>query len=120
MRAAAVGISPVLPALWRTGSPEPVMKRTLGILALGLVAGTAVLAYNLWAYCCGRCTLRGFLVMGPYQKTMILLTCSVALLLVVVKLIGRRKLAVRRCSCGAALADDYVFCPECGASRRSP
>ncbi|WP_432821081.1 hypothetical protein [Trichloromonas sp.] len=94
------------------------MKRCIVVFALGLAAGTAVLAYNLWAYCCGRCTLRGFLVIGPFEKTMIGLTLVAGLSLVALKAFRRRQLAGRRCNCGAMLSDAWAFCPECGVSRR--
>ncbi len=94
------------------------MKRCIVILLLGSIAGAAVLAYNFWAFCCGRCTLGHFLIFGPFEKTMIGLVLFAALCLVAIKVFRRRKLASNHCRCGELLSDNWAFCPECGSPRR--
>ena len=95
------------------------MKHWVVVVSLGTAVGVAILTYNLWAYCCGRCTLRGFLVIGPFETSILGLTLVAALLLVLVKALHRRQRARCRCRCGAVLSDTWGFCPECGTPRQA-
>lgn len=93
------------------------MKRFLIPLTLAGAALT-VFAYNYQGYCRGRCTLRGFGLFGPFEQSMLLLLPLLLLLIGILKLRQHRRRAASRCSCGAELAEDWSYCPACGASRR--
>jgi hypothetical protein len=75
-----------------------------------------IFAYNLWSYCCGRCTARAFLTIGVPGGILMALAGGAALLLVFLKASRRTALARLQCSCGARLGSAWVFCPQCGAS----
>lgn len=93
------------------------MKRVAVGIGVGAVAALAVLGYNYWAYCCGRCTLGGFFRFGLMDGLLLGLLPLALLVLLAVKRWRRRRLARSICPCGAPLADDWSFCPACGASR---
>ena len=92
------------------------MKRFLIPLTLAAAALT-VFAYNYQGYCRGRCTLRGFGLFGPFEQGMLLLLPLLLLLIGILKLRQCRRRAASRCSCSAILAEDWSYCPACGASR---
>lgn len=88
--------------------------------ALWLGGGAALLAivfYNFWAYCCGRCTLRNFFTVGFPGALLLLANLGALVVLAALKLRRRKQLAERRCSCGGILADTWLFCTRCGAGR---
>lgn len=94
------------------------MKRHIltGSAALLLIGGTllAVLGYNYWSYCCGRCTASTFLTLGPFGLALLGLNAVAAVALVVLKLRRRLRLSGTRCRCGTVLAEGWGFCPGCG------
>lgn len=94
-------------------------RRTLARSASLLVGATtlAVLAYNYWSWCCGRCTARTFLTPGPFGFVLFALTVLAALLLLGLKVRRLARLSAARCRCGAILAEDWRFCPRCGLKR---
>ncbi len=92
------------------------MKRFLIPLTL-IGAALAVFAYNYQGYCRGRCTLRGFGLFGPFELSMLLLLPLLLLFIGLLKWRRSRRRAASRCSCGTPLAEDWSYCPVCGASR---
>jgi len=96
------------------------MKRRLlaGSAALLLAGGTllAVLCYNTWSWCCGRCTAATFLTPGPFGLALLALNVLAVFLLVGLKLQRCLSLRRSRCRCGADLAAEWSFCPECGGA----
>ncbi len=93
--------------------------RTLpGVIALLLPL--AVLGYNLWAVCCGRCTARTFLTLGPPGAILLALLALGSLMLVALRWRRCRLEARHRCSCGVRLAAGWDFCPDCGIVVRPP
>ena len=100
------------------------MKRHLlaGSAALFLAGGTflAVLFYNTWSWCCGRCTAATFLTFGPFGLALLGLNLLALLLLLGLKLHRRLSLARCRCHCGVALAAEWPYCPGCGRAVNSP
>lgn len=93
------------------------MKRFL--IPLTLAGGfLTVFVYNYQGYCRGRCTLRGFVLFGPFEWSMLLLLPLLLLVIAILKWRLRRRRAASRCICGAELAEDWRYCPGCGTSRR--
>jgi hypothetical protein len=95
------------------------MSRTLwtgSVTALLVGSSAAIFAYNLWSYCCGRCTARAFLTIGVPGGILMGLTVAAALLLVFLKARRRTDLARLQCSCGIRLGNTWSFCPQCGVS----
>lgn len=84
--------------------------------ALVLLLGTAlaVLLYNAWSYCCGRCSLHTFFTLGPAGLG--LLGANVLALATLVILRRRRHSHSnhRRCRCGVHLSQGWMYCPDCG------
>jgi len=93
------------------------VKRFLIPLTLAAAALT-VFAYNYQGYCRGRCTLQGFGLFGPFERSMLLLFPFLLLLIGILKVRQCRRHAASRCSCGAGLAEDWRYCPVCGAPRQ--
>jgi hypothetical protein len=97
------------------------MNRKLTCLAviLGWGAGVvlAVFGYNLWSYCCGRCTGRTFLTLGFPGYGLLALIAVAATTLALLRGRGRRTGARFHCTCGARLNDGWFFCPDCGRKR---
>lgn len=100
------------------------MKRSLlsPPAAFVLVLGTAlaVLIYNAWSYCCGRCTPQTFLTLGPTGFA--LGGANLLALAALAVLRRRRRIDARRhrCRCGASLLCGWLFCPDCGEAVRHP
>jgi hypothetical protein len=96
------------------------MKRRIltGSAALLLIGVTvlSVFCYNYWSYCCGRCTARTFLVLGPFGLTLLGLDVLAAMVLVVLKIRRRLRPAEIRCRCGTTFDPEWAFCPDCGES----
>jgi ABC-type uncharacterized transport system permease subunit len=95
------------------------MSRTLwtgSVTALLVGSSAAIFAYNLWSYCCGRCTARAFLTIGVPGGILMGLTVAAALLLVLLKTQRRTAQARLHCACGARLGQSWTFCPHCGRS----
>jgi hypothetical protein len=76
----------------------------------------AIFAYNLWSYCCGRCTARAFLTIGIHAGLLIGLTGGAALILFFLRSRRRSALARSHCLCGSRLSSVWSFCPACGRS----
>jgi hypothetical protein len=88
---------------------------TLILLASGTLA--AVLCYNLWSWCCVRCTVATFLCAGPFGLLLLGFNALAALLLLLLR--RRRPPVGGSCRCGTPLATGWLFCPCCGAARPS-
>lgn len=82
------------------------------------VAVAAVIGYNLWAYCCGRCVTENFVTLGPAGLLLTVLTLLAGAALLLLKACRLRNLRHSRCRCGALPASEWHFCPRCGASLR--
>lgn len=84
--------------------------------ALILLLGTAltVLLYNMWSYCCGRCSLLTFFTLGP--AGIALAGANVFAFCTLLHLRRRRHSTPKncRCGCGTRLARGWMYCPECG------
>ncbi|MEJ2699723.1 MAG: hypothetical protein P8Z70_08705 [Desulfuromonadales bacterium] len=97
------------------------MRRNLTRLAviLGWGAGVflAVFGYNLWSYCCGRCTFRTLLTPGLPGYGLLALIAAAAATLAVLKVRRRRTAAHFRCGCGLGLKEGWLFCPGCGTRK---
>lgn len=74
----------------------------------------AIFAYNLWSYCCGRCTARAFFTVGPPGAILMGLAGVAGLLLVCLKASRRTALDRLQCSCGQHLGRGWRCCPQCG------
>ncbi len=81
---------------------------------LTLVALTfaAVVVYNSWSYCCGRCSLEDFLIPSP--GGLALMAANGGALIALVILRRRPARGWRHCQCGASLNGQWSFCPDCG------
>jgi hypothetical protein len=84
--------------------------------ALILLLGTAltVLLYNMWSYCCGRCSLLTFFILGPAGFA--LAGANILAFGTLLHLRRRRRSTTKncRCGCGIRLARGWMYCPECG------
>ncbi|NIQ97035.1 MAG: hypothetical protein GWO11_00725 [Desulfuromonadales bacterium] len=90
--------------------------------ALAIISGLAVLAvlgYNLWAYCCGRCAAENFVQLGPYGLLLTGVTLAAGLALLLLKACRIRNLRLSRCRCGSLPAPGWDFCPRCGTSLKA-
>jgi hypothetical protein len=92
------------------------MPRNLFYLVGGAVA--TVFIYNFWSFCCGRCTMRTFLTPGVPGGFLLFATVTAGAVLLVVRRRRQDLLSRRRCHCGAAMADDWRYCSECGGAAR--
>jgi hypothetical protein len=88
---------------------------SLTTLLIGSAIAT-IFAYNLWSYCCGRCTARAFFTIGAPGGILMALSGAAALFLLHLRWRRRSYLARLRCSCGQQLGARWTFCPQCGAS----
>ncbi len=88
-------------------------------LPLACGAALAVVAYNAWSYCCGRCSLKTFFTLGPAGLILLGFGLSAALALLVLRSRNRERLARGRCGCGEACPDQWSFCPRCGTERNA-
>ncbi len=97
-------------------------RRVFGTAALllGLAVFVAVLGYNLWSYCCGRCSAQTFVTLGPFGLGLLGVALVAGLLLAVLKVRRQGRMAQLRCRCGTWLVPEWLFCPDCGASRAQP
>ena len=90
-------------------------------LALVALSLAAVVVYNAWAYCCGRCSMEALLIPSPVGMTLIAANGAALAALVVLR---RRRARGRQpsCRCGTVLAKGWHFCPACGqpAGRENP
>ena len=93
------------------------MNKRTALVILSVAAGSAVLVYNFAAYCCGRCTLRGFMTVGPIDVAFFGLALSAVLVMLFLKILHGCRRARHRCRCGAILGADWQFCPDCGTPR---
>lgn len=88
--------------------------------ALILLLGTTltVLVYNMWSYCCGRCSLSTFFTLGP--AGLALAGANVFAFVTLVFLRRRRRCGPKnfRCRCGTRLGKGWKYCPECGDPTR--
>ncbi|BCR05504.1 hypothetical protein DESUT3_25730 [Desulfuromonas versatilis] len=98
------------------------MKRGLvfgaAALATGLGAAGTVFCYNLWSFCCGRCTTSTLMTLGPFGTGLIGLSLAAGGLLLALKLRTRRRISRLRCGCGVLLVPEWRYCPDCGCSRQ--
>ncbi|MBE0598399.1 MAG: hypothetical protein IH614_14110 [Desulfuromonadales bacterium] len=94
------------------------MKRTLGtgavLLLLAGGATLAVLAYNTWSYCGGRCSAQTFYNPGPAGFSLFGLTLIAAFGLAWLR--WRRQQSERRCRCrcGQQMSPGWLYCSQCG------
>lgn len=87
--------------------------RTLLVVATLL----AVLGYNYWSWCCGRCTAATFLTLGPFGGILVVLVVLGAVTFLVLRARRLARAARARCRCGTILAAGWRFCPRCGHER---
>lgn len=80
----------------------------------------AVLAYNLWAYCCGLCAAENFVRPGPFGLLLTGVTVLAGIALLILKAFRIHALRRSRCRCGAPSASEWSFCPRCGISLEDP
>jgi hypothetical protein len=98
------------------------MQRLLAGSAALLLAGGAFLAvlfYNTWSWCGGRCTADTFLTFGPFGMLLLSLNLLAVFLLVGLKLHRRLTLSRSHCRCGTPLTTEWLYCPGCGRSANS-
>ncbi|HKL48429.1 MAG TPA: hypothetical protein VJ882_02125 [Desulfuromonadales bacterium] len=80
----------------------------------------AVVAYNLWAYCCGLCAAENFVRPGPFGLLLTGVTVLAGIALLILKAIRIHALRRIRCRCGVPSASEWSFCPRCGISLKHP
>lgn len=90
----------------------------LRLLLLG--AGVAVILYNAWSYCCGRCSVQTFCTLGWSGLWLLGLMVPALAALLGVRLYNGRRLRKMRCGCGRQADADWLFCPDCGRDRGRP
>lgn len=83
----------------------------------GVGGVVAVIAYNVWAYCCGRCALIHFMQINGVIWLLVAGNLVAGLILVMLKLGKHRDIEPLQCSCGNIVDDKWLFCPECGRKR---
>jgi hypothetical protein len=98
------------------------MKRLFRPAPLVLLAsaGAAVIVYNLWSYCCGRCRLEHFLTIGPAGLVLIVAAALAAMTLLCLRLRRQRGRDRGHCRCGTPLSPGWLYCPVCGVESTSP
>lgn len=89
--------------------------KNMVIVFLFSLIGLSVVAYNIWSYSCGHCTVQTFL--SPGIPGILLLLSIVSAIGVYLFVRYRRKVLERRalCSCGEQLEEAWVYCVTCGA-----
>jgi hypothetical protein len=93
-------------------------NHSAGFGFLGLLGGAllATVFYNYWAWCGGHCSARTFITPGVPGGVLFLATGLGLGILGVLKWRRRTFLDRFRCSCGAPLLANWIFCPDCGKS----
>jgi len=91
------------------------VTRTTIIIVLFSLIGLCVMAYNIWSYSCGHCTVQTFL--NPGIPGAILLFSIVFASGVYIYVRHRRIVLERRalCACGEQMGTDWQYCVACGA-----
>lgn len=89
--------------------------RYLGWLALAGLA--AVVGYNIWAYCCGRCAAAHFLQLNGVTWLLMAGNLVALTILVMLKLRHRWAETERICVCGQPDEAEWIYCPNCGRKR---
>lgn len=92
-------------------------RELLSRIWLWLVVGVvAVVAYNSWALCCGRCTWNDLLHIPWWGGLLLVANLAAGSALVIISLCGRS--ASRPDShcrgCSSPVGSGWTFCPLCG------
>lgn len=92
-------------------------RRDLKKIFLGvLVLVAMIVAYNIWSYASGRCTITMLLSLSPTIKVLFAANLIAAVGLVLLKRLRKQRERSRYCRCGTKTAGtDWNFCPVCGA-----
>lgn len=94
------------------------MRNSLGtgavLLLLAGGAALAVLGYNTWSYCGGRCSMQTFLNPGPAGFGLLGLIFLASLCLVALRWRRRQTERRWRCHCGQQLSREWLYCSGCG------
>lgn len=89
-------------------------KDVFWLRLLLLCAVVAVILYNSWSYCHGRCSIQTFCTLG-WSGLWLLGIIGLALsVLLGVRLYNVLKQRRGLCACGRHLDDGGAFCPDCG------
>lgn len=121
LRPAPRHLASLLPLVWEPAGGTGRMRRLLRPTPiLLLVAAAAVVAYNLWSFCCGQCRLEHFLTLGPPGIVLIFFTVVAAATLLALQHLRQRREDRGLCRCGHRLARHWLFCPACGGPTFPP
>ncbi|MFA5517105.1 MAG: hypothetical protein WDA20_12535 [Desulfuromonadales bacterium] len=93
---------------------KPIRFTAPRLIFLGASAALAILIYNTWSFCCGRCSAASFLNPGPAGFLLLGLTFLFALALLLLRRRRRRTEAKRHCRCGQPLGRMWHYCTRCG------
>jgi hypothetical protein len=87
-------------------------------LAFSLAAILAIVACNVWLFCCGRCSLNDYLQIPTIGWMLISANLVAGLVLFVVKRRNQTKPGGDFCcDCCIVLRGTWVYCPNCGGER---
>ncbi len=90
------------------------------VMILFGVMVVAVLVYNTWAYCCGRCSMGTFMTLGPTGMSLLALNAVAFAVLLFLRFRRHQDPSSRSCSCGTSLGGDWQYCPDCGRPSITP
>jgi len=96
------------------------MKKRYWFLLLIALTGLSLFAYNYWSYSCGRCNAESLLTLSFPAEILIGINLLAFSGLIWVRARKHHRPDSCRCHCGAALAEDWHFCPLCGSACSEP
>ncbi len=103
----------------KTANPGRI-RRILPPILLGTGIILTVFYYNVWSYCCGRCSGQTLLSLGIPGYTLLGLIAAALALWGGLKIHRSRRMGLILCNCGAMLQENWRFCPDCGSRRLRP
>jgi hypothetical protein len=87
-------------------------------LVFSLAAILAIVACNVWLFCCGRCSLNDYLQIPTIGWILIAANLIAGLILFAVQRRNSKKSCEDFCyECRICLRDTWLYCPNCGGVR---
>jgi hypothetical protein len=85
---------------------------------LVVATALAVILYNTWSLCCGRCTVGTFARLGIPGWSLAGMSLAAGMVWQVLRWRTRRSARPEECpNCRRLLRTEWCFCPDCGDER---